>query len=105
MNQAEVRAALTKCGLTTKHIEQIEVLSSGEKAKVSLCKILNLETNLLILNEAASQLYVDAQKEELKRALKEYHGSILMVSHKPDFYRKIATDIWNCEDGQRKYFK
>jgi ATPase subunit of ABC transporter with duplicated ATPase domains len=41
----------------------------------------------------------------LMRALKEYHGSILMVSHKPDFYHKIATDIWNCEDGQRKYFK
>lgn len=62
MNQAEIRAALAKRGLTTKHIEQIEVLSSGEKAKVSLCKILNLETNLLILNEAASQLYVDAKR-------------------------------------------
>ncbi|MCG4499133.1 ATP-binding cassette domain-containing protein, partial [[Clostridium] innocuum] len=52
MNQAEVRAALAKCGLTTKHIEsKITVLSGGEKAKVRLCKILNTETNILILDE------------------------------------------------------
>jgi ATPase subunit of ABC transporter with duplicated ATPase domains len=40
---------------------------------------------------------VDA-KEELKRALKAYRGSILMVSHELEFYRGIATYIWNCED-------
>ncbi|OIK15559.1 heme ABC transporter ATP-binding protein [Bacillus sp. MUM 116] len=104
MNQAEVRAALAKCGLTTKHIEsKIEVLSGGEKAKVRLCKILNTETNLLILDEPTNHLDVDA-KEELKRALKAYRGSILMVSHEPDFYREIATDIWNCEDWTTKVF-
>ncbi|MCL6752875.1 ATP-binding cassette domain-containing protein [Nostoc sp. CCCryo 231-06] len=104
MNQAEVRAALAKCGLTTKHIEsKIEVLSGGEKAKVRLCKILNTETNLLILDEPTNHLDVEA-KEELKRALKAYRGSILMVSHEPDFYREIATDIWNCEDWTTKVF-
>ncbi len=104
MNQAEVRAALAKCGLTTKHIEsKVEVLSGGEKAKVRLCKISNTETNLLILDEPTNHLDVDA-KEELKRALKAYRGSILMVSHEPDFYREIATDIWNCEDWTTKVF-
>ena len=41
----EVRSALAKCGLTTKHIEsQVRVLSGGEQAKVRLCKLINRET-------------------------------------------------------------
>ena len=43
----EVRAALAKCGLTTKHIEsQVRVLSGGEQAKVRLWKLMNRESNL-----------------------------------------------------------
>lgn len=45
--QYEIRSALAKCGLTTKHIEsQVRVLSGGEQAKVRLCKLLNRDTNL-----------------------------------------------------------
>ena len=87
--QYEVRAALAKCGLTTKHI------SGGEQAKVRLCKIINRETNVLILDEPTNHLDVDA-KEELKRALKEYKGTILMVCHEPEFYEGLATDVWDC---------
>ena len=100
--QFEVRAALARCGLTTKHIEsRIDVLSGGEKAKVRLCKLINRETNLLVLDEPTNHLDVDA-KEELKRALIAYHGSILLISHEPEFYRGIATDIWNCESWTTK---
>ncbi|UOF91130.1 ATP-binding cassette domain-containing protein [Fodinisporobacter ferrooxydans] len=102
MRQFEIRAALAKCGLTTKHIEsQIEVLSGGEKAKVRLCKLINKETNLLVLDEPTNHLDVDA-KEELKRALLAYRGSILLISHEPEFYRDIVTDIWNCETWTTK---
>ncbi|MFH5182548.1 ABC-F family ATP-binding cassette domain-containing protein [Paenibacillus sp. TAB 01] len=102
--QFEVRAALAKCGLTTKHIEsKITVLSGGEKAKVRLCKLINRETNLLVLDEPTNHLDVDA-KDELKRALKTYKGSILMISHEPEFYRDIVTDIWNCESWTTKVF-
>ncbi|MBS4751048.1 ATP-binding cassette domain-containing protein [Granulicatella sp. zg-ZJ] len=95
LNQAEVRAALAKCGLTTKHIEsQVRVLSGGEQAKVRLCKLQNQESNVLILDEPTNHLDVDA-KEELKRALKEYKGSILMVCHEPEFYEGLVTDIWD----------
>ncbi len=101
-SQYEVRSALAKCGLTTKHIEsKVVVLSGGEKAKVRLCKLINKETNLLILDEPTNHLDVDA-KDELKRALKEYKGSILLISHEPEFYRDIATDIWNCESWTTK---
>lgn len=100
--QYEVRAALAKCGLTTKHIEsRVSVLSGGEKAKVRLCKLINAETNLLVLDEPTNHLDVEA-KEELKRALKEYKGSILLISHEPEFYTEIATDTWNCESWTTK---
>ena len=94
-NQYEVRSALAKCGLTTNHIEsQIRVLSGGEQAKVRLCKLINRETNLLVLDEPTNHLDVDA-KAELKRALTEYKGSILMVCHEPDFYEDWVTDVWD----------
>ena len=48
--QYEVRSALAKCGLTTKHIESlVKVLSGGEQAKVRLCKLINRPTNILLL--------------------------------------------------------
>lgn len=102
--QFEVRAALAKCGLTTKHIEsKIAVLSGGEKAKVRLCKLVNIETNLLVLDEPTNHLDADA-KEELKRALKAYKGSILLISHEPEFYREVVTETWNCESWTTKVF-
>lgn len=101
-SQAEVRGALARCGLTTKHIEsKIVVLSGGEKAKVRLCKLINRETNILVLDEPTNHLDVDA-KAELKRALKEYKGSILLISHEPEFYQDVVTDVWNCESWTTK---
>ena len=94
--QYEVRSALAKCGLTTKHIESlVKVLSGGEQAKVRLCKLINKESNILVLDEPTNHLDVDA-KDELKRALKAYKGSILMVCHEPEFYEGLATDVWDC---------
>ena len=94
--QYEVRSALAKCGLTTKHIEsKVRVLSGGEQAKVRLCKLINRETNILLLDEPTNHLDVDAN-DELKRALKEYKGSVLMVCHEPEFYEGLATDVWDC---------
>lgn len=94
--QYEVRSALAKCGLTTKHIEsKVKVLSGGEQAKVRLCKLINRDTNLLVLDEPTNHLDIDA-KAELQRALSDYKGSILMVCHEPDFYESWATDVWDC---------
>ena len=94
--QYEVRSALAKCGLTTKHIESlVKVLSGGEQAKVRLCKLINKNTNVLLLDEPTNHLDADA-KAELKRALQEYKGSILMVCHEPEFYEGLATDVWDC---------
>lgn len=96
--QYEVRSALAKCGLTTKHIEsKVRVLSGGEQAKVRLCKLINVETNVLLLDEPTNHLDVDA-KDELKRALKEYKGAVLLVCHEPEFYEGLVNKIWNLEE-------
>ncbi len=100
--QYQVRSALAKCGLTTKHIEsQVRVLSGGEQAKVRLCKLLNKETNFLVLDEPTNHLDIDA-KEELKRALLEYKGSILFICHEPEFYSGLANEIWDCSKWSTK---
>ncbi len=97
-NQYEVRSALAKCGLTADHIEsKVRVLSGGEQAKVRLCKLIGRPSNLLVLDEPTNHLDVDA-KAELKRALQEYGGSILMVCHEPEFYEGLATEVRSCKD-------
>lgn len=96
--QYQVRSALAKCGLTTKHIEsQVRVLSGGEQAKVRLCKLINTETNVLLLDEPTNHLDIDAKKE-LRRALKEYKGSILIVCHEPEFIDGLSDMVWNLEE-------
>ncbi|MDO4329837.1 MAG: ABC-F family ATP-binding cassette domain-containing protein [Lachnospiraceae bacterium] len=96
--QYQVRAALAKCGLTTKNIEsQVRVLSGGEQAKLRLCKLMNRESNVLLLDEPTNHLDVDA-KEELRRALKEYKGTILLICHEPEFYQGLATRVLDCSE-------
>lgn len=97
-SQYEIRSALAKCGLMTKHIEsQVRVLSGGEQAKVRLCKLINKETNILLLDEPTNHLDTDA-KDELKRALKEYKGALLLVCHEPEFYNDVVDKVWNLEE-------
>lgn len=100
--QYEVRAALARCGLTTKHIEsQVRVLSGGEQAKVRLCKLMNRPTNILLLDEPTNHLDVDA-KEELQHALKAYRGTILLICHEPEFYQEIVNEVWDCSKWTTK---
>ena len=102
MENRECRLCLSKCGLTNDHItSQMRVLSGGENAKARMAVVMNREHNWLILDEPTNHLDVEA-KEELKRALKEYPGTILMVSHDPTFYEDWVTDIWNVEDWTTK---
>ena len=102
LSNFEVRQALALCGLTNDHITSLMmVLSGGENAKVRLCKLMLKEMNWLILDEPTNHLDVDA-KEELKRALKAFKGTILLVSHEPEFYRDLVTEVWNVEDWTTK---
>ena len=97
MTNFEVRAALAGCGLTNDHITtKMMALSGGEAAKVRLCKIMQKPVNLLVLDEPTNHLDVEAKKE-LKRAIKEYKGTVLLVSHEPEFYEDFVDSVWNIE--------
>jgi len=97
MEQSHVRAALARCGLKNEHIARpMSQLSGGEQAKVRLCRLLMEESNWVLFDEPTNHLDVTA-KEELKRALKAYKGTVVLVSHEPDFYKDWVTKEWNVE--------
>ena len=62
---------------------------------------LGLRLNILLLDEPTNHLDVDA-KAELKKALQEYKGSILLICHEPEFYQDIVTTVWNCQEWSLK---
>ena len=98
LTNGEVRGKLALCGLTNQHIESLMIaLSGGEAAKVRLCKIMMEECNVLILDEPTNHLDILA-KEALKEALEAFKGTVILVSHEPEFYRSIATRIINAEE-------
>lgn len=68
-------------------------LSGGEKARVSLAKLSLLKANFLLLDEPTNHLDIYA-REILEKALLEYSGTILFISHDRYFLKKIATQIW-----------
>lgn len=102
MTNGEVRSALAKCGLTNEHISsKMLVLSGGENAKVRICKLMLDKINWLVLDEPTSHLDVDA-KDALKTALTNFSGTVVIVSHEPEFYEDWVTDVWNVEDWTTK---
>jgi len=102
LNNGEVRRALAKCGLTTEHIEsQVRVLSGGENAKFRLCKLMQRPMNLLVLDEPTNHLDPEA-KDVLREAIKDFKGTVILVSHEPEFYAGVVTDVWNVEEWTTK---
>ena len=102
MSNGEVRGALARCGLTSEHITtQMRVLSGGENAKVRLCKLMLRPMNLLVLDEPTNHLDVDA-KDALRDAIRDYKGTMLLVSHEPEFYSDLVTQVWNVEEWTTK---
>ena len=66
-----------------------------------LGKLLLEKPDILFLDEPTNHLDVEA-KAELKRALTEYKGSILLLCHEPDFYEEFATAVWDCSEWSLK---
>lgn len=71
--------------------KKVSVLSPGEKARVSLCKVLLEQANLLLLDEPTNHLDPETQRI-IGENFKNYEGTIIMVSHNPSFVESIGID-------------
>lgn len=87
LNVKQIRKHLARCGVLADSVSQpLFTLSGGEQSKVKLCLLTLTPCNFLILDEPTNHLDQTA-KEELKTALKQFPGSLLLVSHEESFYR------------------
>lgn len=77
----------------------IGILSGGERARVSLAKILVKPGNLLFMDEPTNHLDI-ISSEILIDALADYSGTLLFVSHNQSFVKRLATRIWDIRDGE-----
>ena len=100
--KSRTRSALLGLGFSENDFTMpVGNLSGGQRSKLCLAKLLLSQSNMLLLDEPTNHLDVDA-KDELKRALMTYKGSVLMVCHEPDFYEEWATEIWDVSKWTTK---
>ncbi|HOI29703.1 MAG TPA: ABC-F family ATP-binding cassette domain-containing protein [Melioribacteraceae bacterium] len=78
--------------------KKIKVLSGGEKSRVALARLLLTKSNLIILDEPTNHLDFSS-KEILQKALLNFSGTMIIVSHDIDFIRPIANKIFEIRNG------
>jgi ATP-binding cassette subfamily F protein 3 len=83
--------------------KKVKVLSGGEKSRLILAKLLINPPNFLLLDEPTTHLDVDAV-EALVRALVDYQGTLVFISHDIYFVRSVANVVYEVKDGRIRKF-
>lgn len=100
----KIRTILGSFLFSTEDTEKkVKVLSGGEKARLSLAKLLLSPFNLLILDEPTHHLDMPS-KDVLKNALLQYQGSLILVSHDRDFLQGLTTKVYEFKDHHVKTY-
>ncbi len=105
MTMTEIRSALALfrfCGDDV--MKRVSVLSGGEKARLTLAKLMLSKVNLLILDEPTNHLDI-ASRETLEDALTSFKGTVIAVSHDRYFIKKLATRILKIEENGASIFE
>jgi ATP-binding cassette subfamily F protein 3 len=83
--------------------KKIKVLSGGEKARIAIMKVLLSESNFIILDEPTNHLDI-LSINILSQALKQYQGTLILVSHDRHFISQIANKIWYIKNKEIKIY-
>ncbi|MBI2258450.1 MAG: ABC-F family ATP-binding cassette domain-containing protein [Flavobacteriia bacterium] len=83
--------------------KKVSVLSGGERNRLALCCLLLSPSNVLILDEPTNHLDMQS-KEVLKKALQNYEGTFIIVSHDREFLSGLTNRIWDIEDKTLKIY-
>lgn len=103
LDRTEVRSVLGQFLFSADDVfKQVNVLSGGEKVRLSFAKLLLEHANLLILDEPTNHLDIPG-KEALEESLKGFTGSVLFVSHDRYFIQQLATGLIRFEDGKAEF--
>jgi len=103
-NAGRVRSILGSFLFSNDEVDKkIKVLSGGERARVSICKLLLDPYNLLIMDEPTNHLDITS-KELLKKALKNYDGSLIVVSHDREFLQGLTEKVYEFKDQNIKEY-
>lgn len=95
-----IRAQLARFGLDADRAETpVRDLSGGEKARLLLALATRDAPQLLILDEPTNHLDLDA-RDALVRALSEFEGAVLLISHDPHLVELVADRLWLVADGK-----
>lgn len=81
--------------------KKVKVLSGGEKSRLALCRLMLNSYNLLIMDEPTNHLDIDS-KNILKRALMQYSGALLIVSHDRHFLQGLTSRLFEIRSGELK---
>lgn len=101
MSNKEVRKNLARCGISSKHAMQaIGSLSGGEQAKVKICILSIKPCNFIVMDEPTNHLDTNA-KEALKKALLNFSGTVVLVSHEEAFYKEWVQRVIDIEIQSR----
>ncbi len=104
MSPTAVRAVCGAFLFTGDEVEKpVGVLSGGEKARVSLAKLLVRPGNVLLMDEPTNHLDLFSA-EALADALETYDGTLVFVSHNRAFINRLANKVWNIEEGRIDVF-
>ena len=102
--QQQVRDLLGAFLFTADDIDKpIGVLSGGERVRVALARLLLRPINLLLLDEPTNHLDI-VSTEALARALEQYRGTLIVVSHDRAFLRRLASSVLEVDRGSARYF-
>lgn len=99
LDHTEIRTSLGRFLFKGEDVfKSVNVLSGGERVRLSLVKLMLRHDNFLVLDEPTNHLDIQG-KEALEKALQDYNGTMLFVSHDRYFIDKLASDIWLIKDG------